>query len=843
MQLEPLQILSQPGERSCRILLRSQAGGGDEGEINPISLLSDALLKQSNISGSRNAASKQTLEAKPTVVSPRGANLKYAFLLITENNYNKFCRGVISSTLHDQACAKSTDNCSTVSHLKKHDKVKVNYVYITFASSNDTNANRKFFNPSEYCEQVVESEIDTVEKLILSYNQKLANLEQNEVVATETFLDFVSDLLITKVNNATEDGGSEKFMEDEASMVLVDAEGLDHLELVEMLTAKEEEEMSFKIENSENSQSFNLGKKENQETKLTVLTSKPDDKAFSTDSDSFSVGSKLNKKEKSILVPQSGKFTTSQEFMDRYQNSNDGGSEMLKSLCERLILLENYTRTSIRPKVLSNNKKIKEVEEGFNILFNPTHPTQRLDSMQLQLDSFEEDAQELSHRVEAIEDSDDIEAKVSTCVAKAIPDLRTRITSDLSKTRTILLLQKEVINLRKKLVLSSSNFESLKSELTTLREDVGKLDSTDSHRTTATPNDAELPLRRASLSNEHQSDSGSKKSIEEKVASLKYQLTLMESRMGQEFLQFGNICLRSYLDTCLFINDNVKNNSFGCFFDLVALMNSPRDSQTDEKTFLDTSYNAQRTKFLSLSEVSTSTSFLHVTPLVFCASKQQLHDSFVVHGSVDKMLPLVKKREFWSSKGGMFGMKRELERNISSKVSAIDLEIRDTLGSGPAADLAREYLRASHGCFQDFVNWTENFFHELQAMASVSEEEAWALILDCWMTFFVDLRKIRMECSSLSLAGLEPDSDRRKEIVARYIWTMGRAIKLQDEFREKQFRNHTSIATVINFYLFSHKVSQTAHDEQVQKIQDELKSLQGWRSSATRDLNKVTKKT
>jgi hypothetical protein len=317
---------------------------------------------------------------------------------------------------------------------------------------------------------------------------------------------------------------------------------------------------------------------------------------------------------------------------------------------------------------------------------------------------------------------------------------------------------------------------------------------------------------------------------------------LMESRMGQDFLQFGNICLRSYLDTCLFINDNVKNNSFGCFFDLVALMNSPRDSQTDEKTFLDTSYNAQRTKFLSLSEVSTSTSFLHVTPLVFCASNKQLHDSFIVHGSVDKMLPLVKKREFWSSKGGMFGMKRELERNISSKVSAIDLEIRDTLGSGPAADLAREFLRSSHGCFQDFVNWTENFFHELQAMASVSEEEAWALILDCWMQFFIDLRKIRMECSSLSLAGLEPDSDRRKEIVARYIWTMGRAIKLQDEFREKQFRNHTSIATVINFYLFSHKVSQTAHDEQVQKITDELKSLQGWRSTATRELNKVNKK-
>jgi hypothetical protein len=44
-----------------------------------------------------------------------------------------------------------------------------------------------------------------------------------------------------------------------------------------------------------------------------------------------------------------------------------------------------------------------------------------------------------------------------------------------------------------------------------------------------------------------------------------------------------------------------------------------------------------------------------------------------------------------------------------------------------------------------------------------------------------------MECSSLSLAGLDADSDQRKEIVARYIWTMGCAFKLKDEFCEKQF--------------------------------------------------------
>jgi hypothetical protein len=520
---------------------------------------------------------------------------------------------------------------------------------------------------------------------------------------------------------------------------------------------------------------------------------------------------------------------------------------MMEALCQRILTLEAYTRTKIRPKVLANTKKIKEVEEGFDVLFNPNHPTTRLASMQLQLDGFEENLDELYDKMESPSywDEPKIKSVVYDSITQQTPELKAQFYSDVGKSKVIQTLQDELNKIKIDADMQKKRNETLKDDLKALTILVNELSASSKPNDPINSGGSERDqLRRSSFVDDSNAGIVPSQStvLADKIAAIKYQITLMESRMGQEFLQFGNICLRSHADTCLFVNDNVKNNSFGCFFDLVALMNAPRDSQTDEKTFLDASYNAQRTKFLSMSEVSTSTSFLHVTPLVFCASNKQLHDSFVVHGSVDKLLPLVKNRESWSSKGGLFGMKRELERNISSKVSAIDIDIHSTLGTGPAADLAKEYLRASHGCFNDFVNWTENFFHELQAMASVSEDEAWALILDCWMTFFIDLRKIRMECSSLSLAGLEADSDQRKEIVARYIWTMGKAIKLQEEFREKQFRNHPSISTVINFYLFSHKVSQTAHTKQMTKVHDELKGIQAWRSSTTRDLNKLLKK-
>jgi hypothetical protein len=114
----------------------------------------------------------------------------------------------------------------------------------------------------------------------------------------------------------------------------------------------------------------------------------------------------------------------------------------------------------------------------------------------------------------------------------------------------------------------------------------------------------------------------SQSNFNDRFAKVEYQMTLIESRLGQSVLDFGSILLQSYQDTCLFTNDHIKSNSFGCFFDLMALLNSPRDTNTDEKSFLESLYNAQKTKFISISEVSTSTSFLHVTPLCFCKASQ-----------------------------------------------------------------------------------------------------------------------------------------------------------------------------------------------------------------------------
>jgi hypothetical protein len=161
-----------------------------KGEIKPISLLSDSLPnQQTTILGSRNdTSSKSLLDAKPSVVSPRGSNLKCSFVVITEDNYDKFCRGIIASTIHDQACAKATTSCSTITYSKKHDKVKVNRIHITLASSNDMNLNQKFLNPSQFSEEVQRTDIDAAQDSLKCYNIKIAASDHPEQVTKEIFL-------------------------------------------------------------------------------------------------------------------------------------------------------------------------------------------------------------------------------------------------------------------------------------------------------------------------------------------------------------------------------------------------------------------------------------------------------------------------------------------------------------------------------------------------------------------------------------------------------------------------------------------------------------------------------
>ena len=315
-------------------------------------------------------------------------------------------------------------------------------------------------------------------------------------------------------------------------------------------------------------------------------------------------------------------------------------------------------------------------------------------------------------------------------------------------------------------------------------------------------------------------------------------ITLLDSRLGEQPVEMGEHRFKSVLDVEIFVRNHIESRSYECFYDFVSLMDSIRDTNSDVNTFATAEYNAQRTKYVSQDEVSISNSFTRLTPGPFTKSKSLTE----TYKSIDLCLSKIKKRENWTSSGGLSGIKRMIESEMKNRKVAVSRQIVRTLKSSKGADLAREFLHKSYTCFTEFFNWTENFYSELTSISNISDEQAWELILRAWMTFFIDLRKIRSECASLSGGGMELHSEKRIKVVAQYIWTMGKAIMLQEEYLDKSFRDHPSISTVINYFLFENMTTYSIFNEQMKTVQEDLSALKTWKGQATRTMSNLQNK-
>ena len=72
-------------------------------------------------------------------------------------------------------------------------------------------------------------------------------------------------------------------------------------------------------------------------------------------------------------------------------------------------------------------------------------------------------------------------------------------------------------------------------------------------------------------------------------------------------------------------------------------------------------------------------------------------------------------------------------------------------------------------------------------------------------------------------------SNEQRETVAQYIWTMARSIKIQQDYREALFRNHPSIATVINYHLFQYRVPISKYNRELGKLESDIRAIVVWK--------------
>jgi len=82
----------------------------------------------------------------------------------------------------------------------------------------------------------------------------------------------------------------------------------------------------------------------------------------------------------------------------------------------------------------------------------------------------------------------------------------------------------------------------------------------------------------------------------------------------------------------------------------------------------------------------------------------------------------------------------------------------------------------------------------------------------------------------------------RTKRTALFIYTMGRAIQLQNEFIEANFKRHLTIATVIKYHLFSNRTPTSKFVKHEDKFDTFISGFNVWKAGVVRDLKVVMKK-
>ena len=671
--------VSGPKGRAAGLKRESiSGGGGSTGEKNTNEFMS--ILVDSKVVSSTK---------KPGVTTPRSTFYQLCYVSPNMIHNNEICGGIINSQKYDAFCGKPVSVCQSKSHQdKKHKMFQENTIYLIVKSSIKLgSAAEKIINPKQFHLEVKPMYMMLARNLITSTNPKLLGVRNYEKACT-IFNDFCEEYQ----NTILETDETFRVPDSRHDLEATDFE-------IERKNVAKKEHGSFSSSSKKivaSSDDFNnLMLSMNEQLEIESSSSESSKDSNDTDLSDDSIATKANEVDINPIEMDNEYILKGMKFGIEFEKNPVKQVALLGSfLLKQEATISNLTKAvaTLLNKDLISTTQLEDSLIPINLTLQKVSTTSK--NTKLALDK---------HKRKTTDDR---------FIAKAKRDIA-RDLGDIFEDK-LNLLKEEIEALE-----TSANEDEISLRIELLEQRMAGLEAGSTSGGGIFPSSALIsPL----IPDE----------VRTNMANIEFKIALLESRVGAQTLRFGSITLKSLVDAELFINDHVPSFSYGCFFDLVALLDSLRDTTTTEKSFLESEYNAQKTKFVSVDEASTSASFLHVAPLVFCGNSSSTDSKY---GSIERSLPHVKSRDHWVSLGGMEGMKRQLEEEILSKVGSILEEIPMTLGDSKGADLAKQYLLASQTCFNKFVNWTETFFQELLGNSQVTEKEAWSLILHCWMAF------------------------------------------------------------------------------------------------------------
>mmetsp|Transcript_24659 Transcript_24659/g.35382 ORF Transcript_24659/g.35382 Transcript_24659/m.35382 type:complete len:538 (+) Transcript_24659:814-2427(+) len=274
--------------------------------------------------------------------------------------------------------------------------------------------------------------------------------------------------------------------------------------------------------------------------------------------------------------------------------------------------------------------------------------------------------------------------------------------------------------------------------------------------------------------------------LRDSLAKLSKQVETLERRVVGDGLSIGMYVFQSFEDLRVWMKQNVKNNRYGLFVDVVALFELFCTKHVDTATTIGTYHSSQRTGFTSMYESTLAASMLNVLPTLLGKGSTDGLDT-------SRFLPGLTNADKWSH-NGVSGLCFQIERELPNVDSQLGAEINTVFRDFPeAAGLARECLFRSKIFIAELCQFITNDL-EFWVGRRYSRIDAWALVCQ-------SIRRIFEEIHSERVYGRHVKSTDDDVTAAKYLWAVLKAHKVMQEFSTRDFTKHPSISAVVARHL------------------------------------------
>jgi hypothetical protein len=170
-----------------------------------------------------------------------------------------------------------------------------------------------------------------------------------------------------------------------------------------------------------------------------------------------------------------------------------------------------------------------------------------------------------------------------------------------------------------------------------------------------------------------------------------------------------------------------------------------------------------------------------------------------------KQLPGLHSFRAWDTHSALSGMRSTMREKVRHMKSSYMAKITNSKISGEAKLVAQTMLTTSVAFVEAVSAFLSNFYAELiNDENRTGPTEAWILVCSIVRRVFDDIAVHRGRASFVDYRNNE-----KGHIATQYVWASLQAQRIMAEYTTHEFRHHPSIAPIINYHLYTHRVPWT----------------------------------